>query len=199
MPITINGSGTITGVAVGGLPDAVVDADMLAANAVTGTKIGSTGTILSYTQVESETDTDLGSSTSAAWADAPSPFNNLQITPLQAGSKIKVILNICFYQDQGDLDAGITFSHKVGSGSFTRQGPESSSDDKGLYNIYFNSPGGASDYTWPVHIDYIHTPSSYSVGDTLTYKFEYKTSKDDCHWNGIRTRLGYARLEEVNA
>ena len=77
MPITINGSGTITGVAVGGLPDAVVDADMLAANAVTGTKIGSTGTILSYTQVESETDTDLGSSTSAAWADAPSPFNNL--------------------------------------------------------------------------------------------------------------------------
>ena len=50
-----------------------------------------------------------------------------------------------------------------------------------------------------MHIDYIHTPSSYSVGDTLTYKFEYKTNKDDCHWNGIRTRLGYARLEEVNA
>ena len=35
MPVTINGSGTLTGVSVGGLPDGIVDADMLAANAVT--------------------------------------------------------------------------------------------------------------------------------------------------------------------
>lgn len=39
MPITIDGDGTITGVSVGGLPDGVVDADMLAANAVTTAKI----------------------------------------------------------------------------------------------------------------------------------------------------------------
>ena len=36
MPITINGSGTITGVSVGGLPDGIVDADMLASSVTTG-------------------------------------------------------------------------------------------------------------------------------------------------------------------
>ena len=42
MAIAINGStNVITGVAVGGLPDAIVDADMLAANAVTSGKLAS--------------------------------------------------------------------------------------------------------------------------------------------------------------
>ena len=39
MPITINGNGTLTGVSVGGLPDGIVDTDMLAANAVATAKI----------------------------------------------------------------------------------------------------------------------------------------------------------------
>ena len=39
MPITFHGDGTITGVAVGGLPDGVVDSDTLAANAVSTAKI----------------------------------------------------------------------------------------------------------------------------------------------------------------
>ena len=38
MPVTINGNGTITGVSVGGLPDGIVDTDMLATNAVTAAK-----------------------------------------------------------------------------------------------------------------------------------------------------------------
>ena len=38
MAITVNGSGTITGVSVGGLPDGIVDTDMLAADAVTDAK-----------------------------------------------------------------------------------------------------------------------------------------------------------------
>ena len=39
MSITINGSGTLTGVSVGGLPDGSVDADTLATDAVTTVKI----------------------------------------------------------------------------------------------------------------------------------------------------------------
>jgi hypothetical protein len=42
MSITINGSGTVTGISVGGIPDGVVDTDVLAANAVTFGKIGTT-------------------------------------------------------------------------------------------------------------------------------------------------------------
>ena len=42
MPISINGStNVITGLAVGGLPDGIVDADMLASNAVTSGKLAS--------------------------------------------------------------------------------------------------------------------------------------------------------------
>jgi len=41
MPIAVNGSGTITGISVGGLPDGIVDADMLASNAVTSGKLAS--------------------------------------------------------------------------------------------------------------------------------------------------------------
>ena len=39
MPVTINGDGSISGLSVGGLPDGSVDADTIAANAVTTTKI----------------------------------------------------------------------------------------------------------------------------------------------------------------
>ena len=39
MAVVIHGGGTIEGIAVGGLPDAIVDADMLASNAVTTAKI----------------------------------------------------------------------------------------------------------------------------------------------------------------
>ena len=43
MPIVINGSGSITGLSVGGLPDGIVDTDMLAANAVTSAKASGLG------------------------------------------------------------------------------------------------------------------------------------------------------------
>ena len=43
MAITINGNGTIGGVSVGGLPDGIVDTDMLASAAVTSAKVGSLG------------------------------------------------------------------------------------------------------------------------------------------------------------
>ena len=39
MSIVINGSGTVTGISAGGLPDGSVDADTLAANSVTAAKI----------------------------------------------------------------------------------------------------------------------------------------------------------------
>ena len=68
MAITINGSGTITGVSVGGLPDGIVDSDMLAADAVTAPKIGSK-TFTSYAIIcdEKTHDTHAGTFTSGAW------------------------------------------------------------------------------------------------------------------------------------
>ena len=201
MALVLNGSNnTIGGLAVGGLPDGIVDADMIAADAVTAPKISSVGTILNYTQVETDTDTDLGNSTGGggSWTDAPSPFNDIQITPKKTGSNFKIVLRCPFYQDLGDLDFGVTASYKIASGSFTRLGHVGTDWDCGLFTGYFNSPGGASDYTWQIDIDYIHTPASYTLGQVLTYKFEYWTNQNQCHWNGIRPGRAYARIEEVN-
>ena len=45
MAVVINGSGTVTGLAVGGLPDGTVDSDTLASNAVTEAKIASSAVV----------------------------------------------------------------------------------------------------------------------------------------------------------
>ena len=51
MPVTIHGDGTITGLAVGGLPDGTVDADTLATGAASGSKITMpTGTVIQVVQ-----------------------------------------------------------------------------------------------------------------------------------------------------
>ena len=44
MPVVIKGSGTVEGISVGGLPDGIVDTDMIATNAVVTAKIAA-GTI----------------------------------------------------------------------------------------------------------------------------------------------------------
>lgn len=55
MAIAINGSSnTITGVAVGGLPDGIVDTDMLAANAVTDAKENLSGTAKAWCSFNGE-------------------------------------------------------------------------------------------------------------------------------------------------
>ena len=71
MPISINGSGTVTGISVGGLPDGIVDADMLAANAVTSGKLASGvgGKFASYAIIvdQKSNTTEGGTFTSGAW------------------------------------------------------------------------------------------------------------------------------------
>ena len=68
MPVTINGDGSITGVSVGGLPDGIVDTDMLAADSVTSPKIGSK-IFTSYAIIadQKSQDSDAGSSTGGTW------------------------------------------------------------------------------------------------------------------------------------
>ena len=68
MPVTINGDGSITGVSVGGLPDGIVDTDMLAADSVTSPKIGSK-IFTSYAIIadQKSQDTDGGASTGGQW------------------------------------------------------------------------------------------------------------------------------------
>ena len=91
MAIQINGNGTITGVSVGGLPDGIVDTDMLAANAVTAAKKGS-GSIL---QVQNTYANGQVSTTSTDWATTGV---TVSITPSATTSKI--FLNFSSFVDK---------------------------------------------------------------------------------------------------
>ena len=79
MPITINGSGTITGLSVGGLPDGTVDADTLAS--------GVGGKILQVVSAEDTTDRDFENANT--WYDTGLTCN---ITPAATSSKIQVFV-----------------------------------------------------------------------------------------------------------
>ena len=79
MPIAINGSGTITGVSVGGLPDGIVDTDMIANSNVTAGKLASGvgGKIL---QIQSTTSESATTTTSSSFTDVTG--FSLAITPV---------------------------------------------------------------------------------------------------------------------
>ena len=95
MPVTINGDGSITGLAVGGLPDGSVDADTLASNAVTSAKLASgvitrsslpAGSVLQTVQVTTTTQTENAFSSAQTFLTA-------SITPTDSNNKILVNVN----------------------------------------------------------------------------------------------------------
>ena len=95
MAITINGSSnTITGIAVGGLPDGIVDTDMLAAGAVTAPKRGA-GAILQVVQTFKN---DSFSTTSTSYVDITG--FSVTITPSSTSNKI-LLLNFAGISTSG--------------------------------------------------------------------------------------------------
>ena len=86
MPITINGSGTLTGVSVGGLPDGIVDTDMLANNAVTASKRGANA-ILQHKYVNNGD--HLSTSATTTYPELSSSLR-LTITPTASNSIIVI-------------------------------------------------------------------------------------------------------------
>jgi len=116
MPVVIKGSGTVEGIAVGGLPDAIVDADMLASNAVTSVKIlddavtatkivgaavtsGSLATNAKQVlQVVYASTTDTFNSSSSTFVATPC---TLAITPTVSTSKIYLQLSPAIWAPSG--------------------------------------------------------------------------------------------------
>lgn len=86
MPITINGSGTVTGITAGGLPDGVITTDDIAASAITRAKMGYAGAILQVVSMTTNTQT---SATSSSFIDTAI---TLSITPTSSASKVLVMV-----------------------------------------------------------------------------------------------------------
>jgi len=89
MPISINGSGTVTGISVGGLPDGIVDTDMIATSAVTAPKRGA-GAVLQVVQkpVTSAYAASIGSTETV-----PTGFFKT-ITTTTNSSKVLILVNM---------------------------------------------------------------------------------------------------------
>jgi len=94
MPITINGDGTITGLAVGGLPDGCVDADTLATGAASGSKLTMpTGSVIQTVQGFSGTKTITNTSAHGDAIECPA---SVSITPTSASNKILIHFHASF-------------------------------------------------------------------------------------------------------
>ena len=143
MPVTINGDGTITGLAVGGLPDGSVDADTLASNSVTTNKIANSQVTSGKLASGAATPAD-GSITTAKLASGA-----ITKAVLPAGT----VLDFQHYQSVGDISHGSnTFADM--SGYSLNLTPRSGS--KVL--IGFGAPKGAST-TNPVRFKVVRTKS----------------------------------------
>ena len=87
MPIVLNGSGTISGISVGGLPDGIVDTDMLANGAVTNIKQGA-GSVIQVKHLQFTTDVN---GTAQSTTDVTG--FSLSITPTSTSNDIIIILH----------------------------------------------------------------------------------------------------------
>ena len=92
MPITINGSGTVTGISAGGLPDACITTDDIAANAVTAAKLGA----------------DQASGLAKAWVNFNGTFATSPFTIANNG--IRASFNVSSIVDNGIGDYTVTFT-----------------------------------------------------------------------------------------
>ena len=174
MPITLNGSGTITGVSVGGLPDGIVDTDMIAAAAVTGVKKGA-GSIL---QVVQTVKSDVFSSTSQTYVDITGL--TIDITPVKANSNILVIAIIGSFGNTDVSNIALT----TADGTAIIQGDIVSGKDSASTSAY--TGGNSTGEGWygnnPAPIIKLHDPS-YTLGNAVTYKCRMKCNGNTFYLN----------------
>ena len=156
MPITINGNGTVTGIAVGGLPDGIVDTDMLAAGAVTKAKANSAD-FGKVGQVVIGTSTGSGVSTSAShdsWQDITGL--TATITPQAATSDILIFCSVngivCANDDFDAVSLRILDNGGSVVAGITNVGYKTNDDDvvQGVVMHGLSSPSSTSALTYHV-------------------------------------------------
>ena len=165
MPISINGSGTVTGVSVGGLPDGIVDADMLANNAVTPAKRG-TASIL---QIVQSTNNDREAKSSNTYV---ATNKSVTITPLVASSKIHLIFTGDVNTEANGRPVFLDIYRSINGGTFAGIAPVGSGQTVGANNNNGFSGeirGSSSRIQVPFVINYLDSPT-YTLGNAIEYK-----------------------------
>ena len=144
MPVTINGDGHISGLAVGGLPNGSVNADTLASNAVTSAKLHDdavvasklpAGSIVKYQFTTSSTQTNITSTTT--WTT----FTGTQVdfTPTFSNSQLDITWSFALEANQNANGIGFRIFRQSPIGGSNTQIAES----------YQHSHWGTGNWTGP--------------------------------------------------
>tara|TARA_R100001129_G_scaffold143738_1_gene104865 strand:+ start:1499 stop:2110 length:612 start_codon:yes stop_codon:yes gene_type:complete len=171
MPVSINGNtGVITGLAVGGLPDGTVDADTLAANAVTSGKLAS-GVGGKALQVLSVNKTDTTSYTGTSFADISGI--TLNITP-QTNSKVLIQFSYAYGAD--NIAGGSVRIARVKSGTTTYLAVADTAGYDGVSSSITSYVGG-NDHSNQIYHQAFHHLDASPGGDgstQITYKMQWR-------------------------
>jgi len=155
MPISITGTGTVTGISVGGLPDAIITSAELASGAARS-NFGA-GAVL---QVVSTTKTDVFSTTSTSFTDITGL--SVSITPSSTSSKILVMCNVNGSVSSASYQAGLRL---VRDSTAIAIGDAASSRSRGFGQL-------TSANTWQMTFagaTFLDSPSSVA---SVTYKIQ---------------------------
>jgi len=166
MAIVINGSGTVTGISVGGLPDGIVDDGTLATDSVTAAKLKDdaiavddlpAGSVLQVVQITSNTSTNPNTS----FADLGGA--DITITPSATSSKILVMWNT------GGMISGANYEVSC---RILRDATVIRDMDRYGYD-------GESGTVWqpcPIFLQYLDSPSTTSA---INYSLQFKVEADE--------------------
>ena len=161
MAITINGTGSITGLTAGGLPNGSIVADDLASGAIT-TGALPTGSILQVVQ-------GIKTDTSSFSVSGQGQFNDVlttDITPVAASSKILVM----WYTSVGTATIGQRGTCRILRGT-TAIGIADSAGSRILGSHGSQALSDGVNRTMHYSQNYLDTPT-YTLTDTLSYKLQ---------------------------
>jgi len=167
MPISINGSGTVTGISVGGLPDGIVDTDMIAAKAVTAPKRGA-GAILQVVN----THVTAASSVSMNGNE----FTNLSvintsITPSSTSSKILVNMYLMGEGNDNDSNFITRVERDISGGTTgTRLGGVDSGSRLGCFQAVTEAHDSGNTGSTTTYIQFSNYLDSPNTTSACTYK-----------------------------
>ena len=201
MAIQINGNGTITGISVGGLPNGIVDTDMIAANAVTPAKstiVG--GKVL---QVINNVETDVVTlSNQQSWTVVPGTDQNgsgsafcIAITPTASTSKFLInfelyyagtnadVASFKWYRGSTQLTKATNTGNRVAVGATGNyEGNNSNNISPTIaYQILLDSPNTTSQIIYAPYYYKYHSDTAYlnrSVRDTEGSTYDQRCTSE---------------------
>ena len=184
MALTLNGSNnTIAGLAVGGLPDGIVDTDMIAATAVTEPKRGAGG-VLQVVYKRDNQRRKFASQTGNAFQNSYTDLNTA-ITPKRASSIL--LFDVCIHYGVGDQQGtGSVFWQIKEDKGGTVTTPNNLNGDTGQTHPCFSmhrAGYGNNDMDYTTRqaiIGGAAIPASDTSARTYTFHFKMQNSDDMC-------------------